>query len=72
LLSFTWLSIKVFIQRSKESPVEADVMDDAPPKAKQKGMSKKSKDEARQSKIELTHCDIIKDAFWDSRPSLLA
>ncbi|KAF8337801.1 Thg1 C terminal domain-containing protein [Amanita rubescens] len=49
-----------------------DGMDDPPPKAEQKEASKKKKGEARQTKIELLHCDIIKDAFWDSRPRLLA
>jgi hypothetical protein len=37
-----------------------------------KGGIKKEKDKGRQTKIELLHCDIIKDAFWDERFNLLA
>ena len=44
---------------------------DAPPRAKQKAMRKRTKDEPKQYKIEPIHCDIIKDVFWDSRPGLL-
>ncbi|KIL65737.1 hypothetical protein M378DRAFT_76363 [Amanita muscaria Koide BX008] len=36
------------------------------------GNSKKEKEKARQTKIELVHCDIIKDTFWNARPALLS
>jgi len=40
-----------------------------PTKSKEKKNKNKSK--SVRSRIELMHCDIIKDEFWDARPGLL-
>ncbi|KAM6504044.1 tRNAHis guanylyltransferase [Amanita muscaria] len=58
-----------------QQPIETSVIDESqtePQKTKAKGNSKKEKERARQTKIELVHCDIIKDTFWNARPALLS
>jgi len=50
-------------------------LDEVPPKieAEQGVMAKKArkKGKAPQTRIELVHCDIIKDDFWNARPAIL-
>jgi hypothetical protein len=38
---------------------------------KSKEKKNKNKSKSVRSRIELMHCDIIKDEFWDARPGLL-
>lgn len=65
-------------EQIRQSSVETDVTKEIDAAqgslfdVKPRATAKKSKDKVMESRIELLHCDTIKDIFWTSRPGLLA
>ena len=62
-------SLPISDETTHKDPSQTDqkIQNQKPTKSKGKNKNKN----AVQSRIELMHCDIIKDEFWDARPGLL-
>lgn len=59
-------------ERGLEGAIDEPLHEVSPKiEAEQGVMAKKAKKKAPQTRIELVHCDIIKDDFWNARPGIL-
>jgi tRNA(His) guanylyltransferase len=61
-------------EKGLEDAIEEPLHDVSPETDAEQGvMAKKAKKKGKppQTRIELVHCDIIKDDFWNARPGIL-